>query len=139
MTTVVAAGTQVVSLGPMLSFPEIANPAAVGDFSFLLDWWAAPSAAPTFNFVQMLGGPTLEFPFWWTVVEAATQEVTFPNLMEAHGINPFIPGDALMQVTRVYRPGTTVNNFDFWDLYQQEGWTSWATNAVLFSPMANGF
>ena len=134
----VAAGTQVVSLGPMLSFPEIGDPIANtfggSVFSYHLDWDALPGAEPTFNFVEMLSGPGWYFPAWWTVVEADVQDITFPNLMEIQGINPFPPGNLLMRVTRVLKPGASVHNFDFFDMYDAGGWQSWAMDGVEFSP-----
>jgi len=135
-----AAGTQVVTLGPMLSFPEIIDPISnFGTFGYHLAWTAEPSALPTFNFVQMLAGPGFYFPAWWTVVESEVTEVTFPNLPEiSPGVSPLAPfagGPILMQVNRVFKPGASVHNFDFWDMYDVGSWKSWATNGVTFTPL----
>ncbi len=139
--TTLAGGTQVVRLGPMLSFPEIGDP--VGNagpfgqiFSYHLDWTHAHSALPTLNFVQMLAGAGGAFPAWWTVVEAEVTDVTFPNLPQIqptiNPLQPFSGSAVMMQVNRVLKPGASVHNFDFWDIYDRSGWTSWSTDAVPF-------
>ncbi len=138
-----AGGTQVVSLGPMLSFPNIKHPieSLGAGFAYHVDWDAEPSVLPTFNFVQVLAGPGFYFPAWWTVIEAEVEEVTFPNLPEIEGISPLGPfagSQLLLQVNRVLKPGASVHNFDFWDMYDVSSWKSWSTNGVTFSMSANG-
>lgn len=135
----IAAGTQVVSLGPMLSFPVIGEPVPQGlsgsTFTYHLDWTAEPSASPTFNFVEMLAGaPTYAFPAWWTVTAADTWAIDFPNLFEIQSINPFPATSLMMKVNRVLKPGASADNFDFWDTYDRSGWTSWSSDAVFFTP-----
>jgi hypothetical protein len=135
----VAAGTQVVNLGPMLTFPEIGEPTPQGlgggVFTYHLDWTSAPGTAPTFNFVEMLAGaPQYAFPAWWTVTAADTSEVNFPNLIEIHSINPFPTNALMMKVNRVLKPGASANNFDFWDTYDNSTWKSWSSDAAYFSP-----
>ena len=133
-----AAGTQAVSLGPMLSFPVINDPIANtfegNAFSYHLDWTALPSAAPTFNLVEMLIGPGYYFPAWSTVVEAQTQDVTFPNLPEIEGISPLPAGSALLKVNRVLKPGASADNFDFWDTWDRSSWKSWSSDGIVIMP-----
>jgi hypothetical protein len=134
----IAAGTQMVSLGPMLSIPQIISPAMVGpgqvsNFSFLLAWEVKASVLPTFNFVEMLWNGN--FPVWWNVVEAETQLVIFPNLLAIKGISPFPNmGTVNLVLNRVLKPGVSVDNFDFWDTYDRSGWKSWASDQVSFVP-----
>jgi len=134
----VAAGTQVVTLGPMLSFPMIGKPVISGfggssQFAYQVDWTTAPSTRPTLNFLEMLAG--MEFPMWWTVVEADVESVTFPNLPLIQGLYPLPPGTSIMLVVnRILKPGSTADNFDFWDTYDQGSWQSWARNTRLFVP-----
>ena len=136
--TSIAAGTQVVSLGPMLSFPEIGDPIMVGPgnvstFSYHLNWTVKPSVLPTFNFVEMLWNGS--FPVWWNVIEAETMDITFPNLLAIKGISPFPNmGTVNLVVNRVLKPGVSVDNFDFWDTYNRSGWKSWAKDQVSFTP-----
>ena len=135
----VAAGTQVASIGPMLSFPVITKPTApmIGqspEFEYKLVWEAEPGTLPTFNFIEMLGGPGNYFPVWWTVVDAQTQDIEYPNLPLNKGITPFLPGFHMLMVHRVLKPGSTVDNFDFWDTYFRSEWSSWATAGVPIYP-----
>jgi hypothetical protein len=132
----ISAGTQVVTLGPMLSIPEINDPIMVGpgnvsNFSYHLNWDVAPSALPTFNFVEQLWNGT--FPAWWTVVKAETQDVVFPNLLAIKGISPFPNGGTVnLVVNRVLKPGSSVDNFDFWDTYDRSTWKSWSRDQVTY-------
>ncbi len=137
--TAVAAGTQVISLGPMLNFLRITSPKAptfggTSDFDYQVDWIAGDGYLPTFNFVEMLMGYGNYFPVWWAVVDALTTNVSFPNLPIDHGISPWVDGNAIMMVHRVYKPGATADNFDFWDTWLKGGWTSWSSAGVPFTP-----
>ncbi len=132
-----AAGPQVVSLGPMLQFPEIHEPVAIaGDgtavFTYHLDWTSKPGAMPTFNYVEM---SYQDFPVWWTIVKADDQDVDFPNLPVIEGINPFPGPGHVLRLNRVLKPGVDVDNFDFWDMYDGGSWKSWATDAIPFDPI----
>jgi hypothetical protein len=68
------------------------------------------------------------------VVEANTQDVAFPNLPADKSINPFLDGNAVMFVHRVYKPGASADNFDFWDTWNKGTWTSWSSAVVPFTP-----
>jgi hypothetical protein len=128
----VAVGVQAVTLGPMLQFPTINEPTALeGQFTWHLDWSVAGGPLPTFNFIEMLYAGN--FPAWWTVAAAESVSVDFPNLIEA-GVSPFPGAGMTMKVNRVYKPGATVDNFDFWDTYDQSAWQSWAYDSVPFNP-----
>ncbi len=131
----IAAGSQAVTLGPMLSFPRLHDPAVTsltgGSFEYHVQWDTLPGALPTFNFIEITA---FDFPVWWTVVEAQSQEVTYPNLMAIQGISPFISPSPLLTVRRILKPGVTVDNFDFWDTYDPWDWQSWAEDAVFISP-----
>ena len=134
----IAAGTQVISVGPILQFPVIDAPSnpALGQqssFDYHMKWHALPGHEPTFNFVEMMMGWGNYFPAWWHVVDAQTTDVTLPHLPTL-GIDPFLEGNAVLFVHRVYKPGTTADNFDFWDTYQRGSWTSWATAQAIFTP-----
>ena len=135
-----AAGTQVVSLGPILSFPIIGAPLPITQggtsFGYKADWSHAPSAEPTLQLVEMVAtSPGGEFPLWWTVVDAKTTEIQFPDLLAIKNINPWVvPGQIFFRVNRILKPGTTVHNFDFWDFYDASEWKSWSRNGVFFQP-----
>jgi hypothetical protein len=133
--TAIAGGAQAVTLGPMLSFPEINDPGIAffsdAPFGYHVDWFTQPSAMPTFNFIEM---SVQQFPVWWTVIEASTQQVNFPNLLQIQGISPFPSTSALLTVTRILKPGVTVDNFDFWDTYDPLSWQSWSRSAVPIIP-----
>ncbi len=128
----IVGGSQAVTLGPMLSFPELQDPNGqpieLQPFTYHLHWEAKPSASPTFNFVEMLYS---NFPMWWTVVDAAAQDVTFPNLPMVEGITPWISPQTLIRVNRVLKPGVTVDNFDFWDTYDTSSWQSWSWGTAV--------
>jgi hypothetical protein len=134
----IAAGTQVVTLGPMLSFPMIDEPTVNGPggsgaFTYRVNWTVAPSTSPTFNFIEMMAGQ--QFPLWWTVVEADVMDVHFPNLPLIQGLYPLPPGSSIMLVVnRILKPGSTADNFDFWDTYDQSSWKSWSQNSRSFVP-----
>jgi hypothetical protein len=130
-----AAGTQVIRIGPMLSFPIINDPVGkpngFSTFNYHLDWTALPSAEPTFNFIEMIYQGS--FPLWWTVVKADVTEVNFPPLAEIKGYSPLPPGAVVaMVVNRVLKPGASVDNFDFWDTWDKGSWKSWSKDTVGF-------
>ncbi len=135
----IAAGTREIILGPMLDFPVITSPVAPtlggqSEFDYEVSWTDRGGHLPTFNFVEMMMGWGNYFPAWWAVVEAETQHVQFPELPVDPGINPFLEGNAVMFVHRVYKPGASADNFDFWDTYWTGTWQSWSSAVVPFTP-----
>jgi len=62
-------------------------------------------------------------------------DVHFPNLPLIQGLYPLPPGSSIMLVVnRILKPGSTADNFDFWDTYDQSSWKSWSQNSRSFVP-----